>query len=50
MVDFFYGLPVWAATVLILGISLSVGLASSFGFARSFDFNRQKTTGTMRSV
>jgi hypothetical protein len=31
VVDFFYGLPVWAATVLILGLSLAVGLTSSFG-------------------
>jgi len=34
MVDFFYSLPVWAATVLILGVSLAVGLASSFGLRR----------------
>lgn len=31
MVDLFYSLPMWAATVLILVISLTVGLASSFG-------------------
>jgi len=31
MVDLFYGLPIWAATILILGLSLAVGLASSFG-------------------
>jgi hypothetical protein len=36
MVDFFYGLPMWAATVLILGLSLAVGLASSFGVRRAF--------------
>ncbi len=35
MVDFFYGLPVWAATILILGVSLAVGLASSFGLRKA---------------
>lgn len=35
MVDFFYGLPIWAATALILGISLAVGLASSFGLRKA---------------
>ena len=31
MVDLFYSLPIWAATVLILGTSLAVGLSSSVG-------------------
>jgi hypothetical protein len=34
MVDSFYALPIWAATILILGASLAVGLASSFGLRR----------------
>jgi hypothetical protein len=34
MVDFFYSLPVWAATLLILATSLAVGLASSLGLRR----------------
>jgi hypothetical protein len=35
MVDFFYGLPIWAATLLVLAVSLAVGLASSFGLRRA---------------
>lgn len=34
MVEFFYGLPIWVATLLVLGVSLVVGLASSFGLRR----------------
>ncbi len=34
MVVFFYGLPIWLATILVLGTSLAVGLASSFGLRR----------------
>ena len=35
MVDFFYSLPIWAATALILGTSLTVGLLSSFGLRKA---------------
>ncbi len=31
MIEFFYGLPFWLATLLVLAISLALGLASSFG-------------------
>lgn len=34
MVDFFYSLPIWAATLLILSLALAIGLASSFGLRR----------------
>ena len=34
MVDFFYSLPVWAATLFILALSLAVGLASSLGLRK----------------
>jgi Protein of unknown function (DUF4239) len=34
MVEFFYGLPIWAATILVLGAALAVGLGSSFGLRR----------------
>lgn len=34
MVDLFYSLPIWAATILILSVSLTVGLASSFGLRK----------------
>ena len=34
MVDLFYSLPMWAATISILSISLAVGLASSFGLRK----------------
>ena len=36
MVEFFYGLPIWAATVLVLGTSLAIGLGSSFGLKKLF--------------
>jgi hypothetical protein len=36
MVNFFYGLPVWLATILVLGLSLVLGLGSSFGLRRVF--------------
>lgn len=36
MVQFFYGLPIWVATILVLGLSLAVGLGSSFGLRRAF--------------
>ena len=41
MVDFFYGLPMWLATILVLGTSLAVGLGSSFGLR--YVFHRQAT-------
>ncbi len=55
MVDFFYGLPVWAATVLILGLSLSVGLTSSFGLRKilrlqSSDDDRDHAVSLMQVV
>lgn len=34
MVGFFYSLPLWVATILVLGLSLGVGLASSFGLRK----------------
>jgi hypothetical protein len=34
MVEFFYGLPIWAATIVVLGLSLVIGLASSLGLQR----------------
>lgn len=34
MVDLFYSLPMWAASILILSVSLAVGLASSFGLRK----------------
>jgi len=42
MVDFFYGLPIWVATILVLGAALAVGLGSSFGLR--YIFHRQSTT------
>jgi len=36
MVEFFYSLPIWLATVLVLGTALAVGLGSSFGLRRLF--------------
>ena len=34
MVEFFYSLPIWLATILVLGLSLAIGLGSSFGLRR----------------
>ena len=34
MLDFFYGLPIWAATILVLALSLAIGLASSIGLRK----------------
>ena len=31
MVNFFYSLPIWLSTILVLGVSLAVGLTSSLG-------------------
>jgi hypothetical protein len=42
MIEFFYGLPLWVATILVLIISLVVGLGSTFGLRR---FLRLQTTG-----
>src|SRR3954449_13575915 len=36
MIDFFYTLPIWAATVIVIGLSLAVGLGSSFGLRHAF--------------
>lgn len=36
MVEFFYGLPIWLATLLVLGLSLAAGLASSLGLRKAF--------------
>ena len=34
MVDFFYNIPIWLTTILVLGASLVIGLGSSFGLRR----------------
>jgi ABC-type multidrug transport system fused ATPase/permease subunit len=31
MTDFFYALPIWLSTLLVLGVSLAIGLGSSLG-------------------
>ena len=51
MVKLFYGLPIWAATILILGFSLAVGLGSSFGLRRAFSLHtRENDTNTALSL
>jgi len=35
MADFYYGLPMWLTTILVLGLALAIGLGSSIGL-RSF--------------
>jgi hypothetical protein len=39
MVDFFYNLPIWLATLLVLGLSLGVGLGCSLGLRRALGLN-----------
>ena len=39
MVDFFYSLPIWATTILVLGLSLAIGLGASLGLRRLFRLN-----------
>lgn len=34
MIDLFYDMPIWLATVIVLGLSLVVGLASSLGLQK----------------
>ena len=36
MTDWFYGLPIWLATILVLGLALAVGLAGSLGLQSLF--------------
>ena len=55
MVEFFYGLPIWLATVLVLGFSLALGLASSVGLRRalrlhSTDDDREHAVSLMQVV
>ena len=55
MVDMFYSLPLWAATVLILAVSLAIGLASSFGLRKllglqSTDDDREHAVSLMQVV
>jgi len=48
MVDFFYSLPIWAATILVLGMSLAVGLGSSFGLR--YIFHRRTTDSDIETA
>lgn len=41
MTDFYYSLPLWLATILVLGMALAIGLGSSLGIRALF---RLKTT------
>ena len=36
MTDWFYSLPIWLATILVLGVALAVGLGSSLGVQKLF--------------
>jgi len=36
MIDFYYSLPIWLSTVIILGMALAIGLGSSLGLRRLF--------------
>ena len=47
MTDFFYSLPIWLATILVLGVALAVGLGSSVGIQKLF---RLKPTSEEKEV
>jgi hypothetical protein len=47
MTDFFYDLPIWLATILVLGIALAIGLGSSIGIQKLF---RLKPTSEEKEV
>jgi len=36
MIDFYYSLPIWLSTVLVLGMALAIGLGSSLGLRALF--------------
>lgn len=36
MIDFYYSLPVWLSTILVLGMALAIGLGSSLGLRALF--------------
>ena len=36
MTDFFYSLPIWQSTILVLGAALAIGLGSSLGLRALF--------------
>lgn len=42
MIELFYRLPIWLATILVLGVSLAVGLGSSFGIRRAFHLHTRE--------
>lgn len=42
MTDWFYALPVWLATILVLGTALAVGLGSSLGLRSLFKLQPTK--------
>lgn len=55
MIDFFYGLPIWLATILVLGVALAVGLGSSLGLRALFrlrptDLEREVAVSLMQVV
>ncbi len=47
MTDFFYSLPIWFATILVLGIALATGMGSSIGIRKLF---RLKPTSEEKEV
>ena len=55
MIDFFYSLPIWLATILILGVALAIGLCSSLGLRALFrlqptDQEREAAVSLMQVV
>ena len=42
MTDFFYDLPIWLSTILVLGLALLVGLGSSLGLQKLFKLRATK--------
>ena len=47
MTDFFYSMPIWLATIVVLGLALAIGLGVSLGIQRLF---RIRSTAEEREV
>ena len=55
MIDFFYSLPIWLATILVLGAALAIGVGSSLGLRSLFhlqptDEEREAAVSLMQVV
>ncbi|MEO7654575.1 MAG: hypothetical protein ABIS23_02690, partial [Sphingomicrobium sp.] len=42
MTDLFYSMPIWLATIVVLGVALAIGLGVSMGVQRLFRIRATK--------